>query len=739
MRVMISVFGLLVSSFVFAADVQTVDLQKDFTKQKITHLYEAAVPTKSLSPLARLKDDEIHLRWNECLKDAPGVYKKQTEVRGWVALTWLHCLEKAQQKKKDLAAVESVVNQLEKNSDLFFIGPWSNDLWQQWAGFQLSVLENKVSKKDKKAGAALDRLLGYPSRMTSEQRSLAYQLLGDLALARTNYPEALAMFQQASDAKENKYVSEKIEFLKKALNKNTETAAKSTSDLSGDEEKLEARIQQGLKNGEAVAAIKDLVSLLNQYPGSQAARRWKDKPLEVYNGISDAMASSKALNEMSEADISRLLDWAQNLHRRGDYQGAMTLAKKIAEKAQTSPAATSALWISGRCAHFLGQYDQALESFSQLMKLHAGSEEASEAFFRSALIYYRKKEFSTSAALLEKLLSRNVDRYDLLAQYWLVRSLEQVNKDRAKKASAELVAEYPFSYYGLRLSAEANNGKLLWPEQKDKVPTLDHQFFLVGTQKKAWNRFVILSQAGWVGEAQSEWNQIPSLKDPTLQIKMAEFLASRDQYMLSIRLLNAGMEADPRLRREEFVKIGYPKIYENLYNEQAQRYEMDATLLRSLTRQESAFNLRAISTSNAMGLMQMIPPTAQEIAKKLGLKIELPDDMFRPEINIPMGSFYVSQMLGQFKGSIPFALAAYNAGPYRLKNWIEGRDDIKSLPEKGSLSPEDELWFDELPWTETSFYVKAILRNILIYKMAEDKNSVNFPAQWADLLKKKAK
>ena len=291
----------------------------------------------------------------------------------------------------------------------------------------------------------------------------------------------------------------------------------------------------------------------------------------------------------------------------------------------------------------------------------------------------------------------------MLAQYWFVRSLEQVNKDRAKTVAATLMDRYPFSYYGLRLRAEANGNKLVWPEQKEKAPVLDQNLFLVGAQKKAWTRFVELSEAGWIAEAQTEWNQIPVLKDPGLQVKAAEFLVSREQYMLAIRLLNSALDADPRLRREEFIKIGYPKIFESLYLDQTKRYGIDPVLLRSLTRQESAFNLRAVSTSNAMGLMQMIPPTAQEIAKKLGLKISLPDDMFRPEINIPMGSFYVSQMLDQFKGNIPFALAAYNAGPYRLKNWIEGRDDIKSLPEKGSNLPEDELWFDELPWTETSF------------------------------------
>jgi soluble lytic murein transglycosylase len=721
------------------AQVQKVDLQKDLLKSNVVRLYETSTPTKSLKPLARLKDDEIRLRWHECLTHAPGVFKSQKDVRGWVAISWLHCLDKAQEKKKDLAEVERVVKQIEKYPELFSQGAWAMDLWPQWAKFQLSVLEGKVAKKDKKVAADLDRLLSYPVRLSSEQKSLAYQLLADLALARTNYAEALFLYQEASDSKDSKYISEKIEFLKKAQSKEpTDKTAKENGDLSGEESQLEARIQQSLKVGESVAALKDMMALFRDYPGSQIARRWKDKPLDIYNGISDKLAASKALTEIAEGDSARLVDWSLNLHRRGDYQGAFVLASKAIDKNASGPSATQALWVAGRTSHFLGHYDQALDYFSRLIKGHAGTDEASEAYFRSALIFYRKKEFSSATALLEKLLERKSERFDLSAQYWLVRSLEQVNKERAKTAATELMNRYPFSYYGLRLRAEANGNKLIWPEQKEKAPALDGNLYLTGIQKKSWARFVELSEAGWVAEAQTEWNQIPVLKDAGLQITTAQFLVSREQYMLAIRLLNSAMDSDPRLRREEFIKIGYPKIFDPLFQEQSKRYGMDAVLLRSLTRQESAFNLRATSTSNAMGLMQMIPPTAQEIAKKLGLKIELPDDMFRPEINIPMGSFYVSQMLDQFKGNIPFALAAYNAGPYRLKNWIEGRDDIKSLPEKGSNLPEDELWFDELPWTETSFYVKAILRNVLIYKLSEDKKTLDFPAQWQDLLKKRA-
>ncbi|MNS96722.1 Soluble lytic murein transglycosylase precursor [compost metagenome] len=135
----------------------------------------------------------------------------------------------------------------------------------------------------------------------------------------------------------------------------------------------------------------------------------------------------------------------------------------------------------------------------------------------------------------------------------------------------------------------------------------------------------------------------------------------------------------------------------------------------------------------------MIPPTAQEVAKKLGLKIEIPGDMFRPEVNIPMGSYYLSSVMDQFKGQVPLALASYNAGPYRMKLWLDSRPETSALREKNSSAPLDEIWFDELPWNETSFYVKAILRNVMIYRLIDRGPYELNPVLWQDLLNKKAK
>ncbi len=87
----------------------------------------------------------------------------------------------------------------------------------------------------------------------------------------------------------------------------------------------------------------------------------------------------------------------------------------------------------------------------------------------------------------------------------------------------------------------------------------------------------------------------------------------------------------------------------------------------------------------------------------------------------------------QFGGNVPMALAAYNVGPYKMQKWLDARPELATLKTDPSSMPSVEVWIDELPWAETCFYVKAILRNALIYQVLEKGPAELSPVIWKNL------
>ncbi len=136
----------------------------------------------------------------------------------------------------------------------------------------------------------------------------------------------------------------------------------------------------------------------------------------------------------------------------------------------------------------------------------------------------------------------------------------------------------------------------------------------------------------------------------------------------------------------------------------------DPALILSIIRQESEFDTSARSRVGAQGLMQLMPYTAKTVSKqaKLGYsKSKLTTD---PEYNINLGSYYIGGLITQYKGSYPFATAAYNAGPKRVKYWKK----INKDPQKKQIDYVD--WIELIKFRETRNYVQRVLENYNVYR-----------------------
>ncbi|MFN3476193.1 MAG: transglycosylase SLT domain-containing protein, partial [Candidatus Methylomirabilales bacterium] len=142
----------------------------------------------------------------------------------------------------------------------------------------------------------------------------------------------------------------------------------------------------------------------------------------------------------------------------------------------------------------------------------------------------------------------------------------------------------------------------------------------------------------------------------------------------------------------------FPLGYFPLIKSEASTVDLDPYLVLAVIREESAFQKDAVSWAGARGLMQLLPQTAELMAKEMKLAKPPLDGLDSPPLNIALGTRYLSHLLQEFSGDLALALAAYNAGPHQVRRWLE---------KYGSASPE--VFIEEIPFPETSNYVKRVL------------------------------
>ena len=151
---------------------------------------------------------------------------------------------------------------------------------------------------------------------------------------------------------------------------------------------------------------------------------------------------------------------------------------------------------------------------------------------------------------------------------------------------------------------------------------------------------------------------------------------------------------------------------------------VDAALTLGVIRQESSFDVGAASPAGARGLMQLMPATAQRIAAQIGEQTSLIALSTDAQHNMRLGMAYLRQVLDQFNGSVPLALAGYNAGPNRVLDWLGTNGD----PRGAQAAMLD--WMELIPFSETRNYVQRVLENQVIYAAKRNDPPPTVLAQW---------
>ncbi|MBL4712609.1 MAG: transglycosylase SLT domain-containing protein [Gammaproteobacteria bacterium] len=153
------------------------------------------------------------------------------------------------------------------------------------------------------------------------------------------------------------------------------------------------------------------------------------------------------------------------------------------------------------------------------------------------------------------------------------------------------------------------------------------------------------------------------------------------------------------------IAMRFPQSYADKVHKNSAKQKLNPAIVFGLIRRESAFNEKAHSPVGARGLMQIMPRTGRQIARHFNERWRGANSLYNPATNVKYGSYYYQKLLNQFDGHYALALAAYNAGPERVKKWLP---ETKPLPA--------DIWIETIPFHETREYVATVLAYTLIYQ-----------------------
>jgi soluble lytic murein transglycosylase len=543
-----------------------------------------------------------------------------------------------------------------------------------WPGDWIrAVAEGRVYADHPSVEAVTARFAGDPPRTAAGKLALARALLEsgrrDAAteivaplwrnedLDTWSEGETLKTFASLLTRADHKYRADRLLYAEKS------GAALRAAALAGPDEVALAQARIAAANGpltpRAVAAVPPT---LQKDPGLLFARvqdaRRANRAREAAGWLALAPTDPAALIDPDKWWTERRMV-ARELLDLGDPRQALALC--VAAAPSSVPAKVDAAFHAGWIAlRFLGEAEEAA------------------------------KRFDVAVAVAETPLS--IAR----AGYWRGRAAEALGRNDEARRFYERAAAFPIAYYG-QLAAERLGHEALVLRAPASVAASDTRN--EATRVVAWLYAAGLDDlANALAQAAAgQWTDEGQLA------ALAEVVAAHGQAAANVAFGKIVTERGFALDASAFPLSGVPQFAPLAGS-------ADLPSVYAVARQESEFARQAASGMGAKGLMQVLPSTAQDAARRAGVPFSAARLVADPAFNVQLGAAYLGQMVADQGGSVPLALAAYNAGAGRVAQWIAAYGD----PRTGKVDLVD--WIERIPFDETRDYVERVSENIGVYR-----------------------
>jgi soluble lytic murein transglycosylase len=396
------------------------------------------------------------------------------------------------------------------------------------------------------------------------------------------------------------------------------------------------------------------------------------------------------------------LYWHEN-----DTRTARVYFRRLYLELPHSELAPTAMFEIGRTYEEDGDLDSARLAYRDLVRRYPATEVADDGRFRAAFMLFMQRrytqaaaEFSESRAHVTTSSSRD------MFSYWRARALESSgNTLEARRVLQTLAASTASNYYPALAARRLDQTSAFLPAafaidlSPGAVPMIG------GSIGFHLARVAALRELGLpeleAPELRATENHIGNDVD-LRKFVLAELQSARawfDAIQMAMRMAARG-ELAPAIAE----RIRYPRGYWDLITAASSRNQLDPYLVAALIRQESLFNPQAHSTSDARGLMQLLPSTADRYAVGAGVATS-PVDLYDPTISIQLGTAYLHELMGMFGGNVFNVAAAYNAGEHAVSEW------------KARYPGDDDQWVENIGFRETRDYVKKVVGGMREYHL----------------------
>jgi len=435
--------------------------------------------------------------------------------------------------------------------------------------------------------------------------------------------------------------------------------------------------------------------------------------------------------QTGDAEAQRLYLLSETERSTSDEEAVQRTLNELRQFGPSSPWLEQALLSAGNMYLLKRDYDRAIDYFRELQQRFPNGGRASYAHWKASWLAFRQGRTDEARQGFENQIALYPNSAEIpAALYWRARLAEEEGNPAMARAFYQKLSDRFRNYYyaefgrqrlkGLSSGGAVSQGNPteLPPHYAllDRVSPLSTAGKITATDPPDDNlrvaRARLLSNGGLADAAVRELQAAASQEEDGgswAPPEMARVYQDGGRYDRGIEIMkrttpNYFAVDIPDLPRPYWEAL-FPKAYWPDLRKYSVLNGLDPYLVASLIRQESEFNVLALSRANAVGLMQLLPKTGKTVAKQVKLKGYSAPQLYTPAVNLELGTRYFKDMVDKYNGQFEYALAAYNAGSDRVGDWL-GQGHYRDPQE----------FVESIPFTETREYVQAILRNANVYR-----------------------